>query len=85
MRPLLLPIRLCTSQKNPVETVYLSSYTPTSIDGDWSVYEIPLSAFPSLDKTNLTLLGFWNASQTEGDTTPLAFGQLYFDDIYFEK
>ena len=69
----------------PVETVYLSSYTPTSINGDWSVYEIPLSAFPNLDKTTLTLLGFWNASQAVGATTPLAFGQLYFDDIHFEK
>jgi hypothetical protein len=70
---------------DPVETVYLSSYTPTSINGDWSVYEIPLSAFPNLDKANLTLLGFWNASQAQGATTPLAFGKLYFDDIHFSK
>ena len=62
----------------PVETVYLSNYTPTSINGDWSVYEIPLSAFPNLDKANLTLLGFWNASQAVGATTPLAFGQVVF-------
>jgi beta-glucanase (GH16 family) len=69
----------------PVESVYLSNYSPTSINGDWSVYEIPLSAFPNLDKANLTLLGFWNASQTVAATTPLAFGQLYFDDIHFSK
>jgi hypothetical protein len=70
---------------DPVESVFLSAYPPVSTSGNWSVHEIPLSAFPNLDKTNLTLLGFWNASQTEGATIPLAFGQLYFDDIHFVK
>jgi beta-glucanase (GH16 family) len=67
---------------NPVESVFLSAYPPVRTVGNWSVHEIPLSAFPNLDKSNLTLLGFWNASSSEGSVT-LTYGQIYLDDIRF--
>jgi len=64
--------------------VFLSDYTPT-VSANWNVYEIPLSDFTGLDKSNLTFLGFWNASSVAGAETPLVFGPLYFDDIHFVK
>lgn len=67
-----------------VSKVFLSAYTPTT-SNNWEVYAIPLSAFTGLDLTNLTYLGFWNASSTVGAESPLVFGPLYFDDIHFTK
>jgi beta-glucanase (GH16 family) len=69
----------------PVDSVFLSDYPAVSISGDWSVHEIPLSAFPNEDFSNLTLLGFWNMSSTTGDPTALTYGPLYLDDIHFSK
>jgi hypothetical protein len=68
----------------PVESIFLSAYPPVSTSGNWSVHEIPLSAFPNLDKSNLTLLGFWNASSSVGSVT-LTYGKLYLDDIHFDQ
>jgi len=62
--------------------VFLSAYTPT-VSANWEVYEIPLSDFTGLNKSNLTLMGFWNASSVAGAESPLVFGPLYFDDIHF--
>ena len=64
--------------------VFLSAYTPT-VSANWKIYEIPLSDFTGLDKSNLTYLGFWNASSVAGAESPLVFGPLYFDDIHFVK
>ena len=69
----------------PVDSVYLSDYPAVSTSGDWSVHEIPLSAFPNEDFSNLTLLGFWNMSSTTGDPITLTYGPLYLDDIHFSK
>jgi hypothetical protein len=69
---------------NVTSKVFLSSYTPT-LSANWAVYEIPLSDFTGLDLTNLTYLGFWNASSVAGAESPLVFGPLYFDDIHFKK
>ncbi len=61
--------------------MFLSNYTPT-FSGDWAVYEIPLADFPGLNTSNLTYLGFWNASSSVGSVT-IAAGTLYVDDIHF--
>jgi len=66
----------------PVESVFLSAYPPVRTVGNWSIHEIPLSAFPNLDKSNLTLLGFWNASSSLGSVN-LTYGKIYLDDIRF--
>jgi len=58
--------------------VDLFSYTP-AISGNWATYEIPLSAFPGADLTDLKYLGLWNPMDA-GST--LIFGTLYFDDIH---
>jgi beta-glucanase (GH16 family) len=64
--------------------VFLSAYTPT-VSANWEIYDIPLSDFTGLNKSNLTYMGFWNASSVAGAESPLVFGPLYFDDIYFVK
>ncbi|MGD8583361.1 MAG: family 16 glycosylhydrolase, partial [Gammaproteobacteria bacterium] len=69
----------------PGPSVFLSNYTATPAANDWLIYEIPLNDFVTqgLDLTNLTYLGFWNASSATAAETPLVFGPLYFDDIHF--
>ena len=69
----------------PGPSVFLSNYTATPAANDWMVYEIPLNDFVTqgLDLTNLTYMGFWNASSVAAAETPLVFGSLYFDDIHF--
>ena len=66
--------------------VFLSDYLPIMQNqgpgGNWDVYEIPISDFTGLDKSNLTYLGFWDAQDSGG---ALTFGKLYFDDIHFIK
>ena len=71
----------------PGPSVFLSNYTATPTANNWMIYEIPLNDFVTqgLDLTNLTYLGFWNASSVAGAETPLVFGPLYFDDIHFVK
>ena len=69
-----------------VSKVFLSDYAQTiTVSNNWEVYEIPLSAFTGLNLTNLTHLGFWNASSVAGAESPLVFGPLYFDDIHFRN
>ncbi len=59
-------------------SVFLSDYASTPNQGagsNWEVYEIPLSDFTGLDKSNLTNLGFWDAQDSVGDLT---FGPAVF-------
>jgi hypothetical protein len=71
----------------PGPSVFLSDYTATPSTNNWMIYEIPLNDFVTqgLDLTNLTYLGFWNASSVSGAEAPLVFGPMYFDDIHFVK
>ena len=59
--------------------VQLANYTPT-MTGNWATYEIPLSDFAGLDKTNVRYLGFWTPRNSSNQQT---FGVLYYDDIHF--
>jgi hypothetical protein len=69
-----------------VSKVFLSAHAQTiTVSNNWEVYQIPLSAFSGVDLTNLTYLGFWNASSVAGAESPLVFGPLYFDDIHFKQ
>jgi hypothetical protein len=65
----------------PGNNVFLSAYTPVSTAGDWSTYEIPLADFPGATLTAVDFIGFWNARSAPIDG-PLAFGQLYLDDVH---
>ena len=53
---------------------------PVATEGNWETYEIPLSAFPSVNLTLVNKLGFFNAR--DGSDALLA-GTLYLDDIHF--
>ncbi len=61
--------------------VALSSYTPKQ-SGNWATYEIPFSAFPTVDFKYVSYLGFYTPKNSSG--TAIA-GKLYFDDIYLGK
>ncbi len=67
--------------------VFLSSYTPALAEpgGTRAIFEIPLADFgDDIDLENVTLLGFWNLSSTQGAVTP-TFGTIYLDGIRFSR
>jgi hypothetical protein len=71
-------------------SVFLSAYTPSpSIVAGWDLYEIPLSDFIGVDKTQVTSLGYLSASSSVTGSTavePTLFdATLYFDDIHFDQ
>ena len=70
-------------------SVFLSAYMPSpSGVANWDIYEIPLSDFVGVDKTQIISLGFWSASSTITGSTAVAptllDGIIYFDDIHFK-
>ncbi|MBT8119660.1 MAG: family 16 glycosylhydrolase, partial [Gammaproteobacteria bacterium] len=70
-------------------SVFLSAYMPSASGvANWDIYEIPLSDFVGVDKTQITSLGFWSASSTITGSTAVAptllDGIIYFDDIHFK-
>ena len=72
---------------NRVAKVFLSGYGPVSTTPEgWGVYEIPLSAYTTinsaLDLTAIINMSFFNLSDTAGTVNALN-GIIYVDDIAF--
>ncbi len=61
--------------------VDIANYTP-SMQGDWYIYEVPLSDFTGVDLTDFRYLGIWNPNDISNN---LLFGKLYLDDIYLSN
>ena len=61
--------------------VDITSYTPV-MNGNWAMYEIPLSDFPASNLSAIKYLGLWNPKDSGNN---LLFSTLYFDDMYLEK
>jgi len=58
--------------------INISTLTPV-ISNNWATYEIPLSQYPAVNLSDISLLGLWNP--TDGSSA-YQFGTLYFDDIH---
>jgi len=60
-------------------SVQVAGYEPT-VFGNWDIYEIPFTAFKTVNLDDIVQIGFWNPKNPAGN---LIAGKLYVDAIRF--